>query len=238
VVSFSTGGVPELVRDGADGLVVEYKDTDALVSSLVGLAFSPDLRQQFGVSARERVCTSFDLKQISRQYEDLYMKVEEIEKGRHTAMDREIEIINKAMDSGNNRQAHDLLTRAIEQYPDSPDLSNLLVELDVRAGNLKGARETLLDLIRLWPTRHEFLSNLAILFWEDGDVESANKYFTDALRVSQFDRSIVLTYGEMLTGFGDFLKAKKLYEIYLKIDSSDLEIQTLFQETEKLSETA
>lgn len=54
-------GIPELIRDGVDGLLVAPSDIDGLVDSLRRLMDDPDLRTRLGRSGRERVCQRYDL---------------------------------------------------------------------------------------------------------------------------------------------------------------------------------
>jgi len=232
VVSFATGGVPEIIRDGIEGLVVETKDTDALISSLTGLAFSPDLREQFGKSARQRACEMFDIKKISKQYEELYLRIEEAEEQRHIKINREIEKIQGIIEGGELNKANELLANSVISYPDSPELIYMQAEANVKSGNIAKGKAILLDLVRLWPMNYVFLSNLALIYWEEGNYKIAEEYFIDALKSSQFNRSVILPYGQMLLDSGNINKARKLFETYLRINPFDHEILSLAKKTE------
>lgn len=54
-------GIPELIRNGVDGVLVAPSDDDALVEALAGLMDSAELRQQIGRSGRLRVRAEYDL---------------------------------------------------------------------------------------------------------------------------------------------------------------------------------
>jgi colanic acid/amylovoran biosynthesis glycosyltransferase len=60
-VSTNITGIPELIRDGIDGLLVPASDLDALVEALARLMDSSELRKQLGTSARIRVLEHYDL---------------------------------------------------------------------------------------------------------------------------------------------------------------------------------
>jgi starch synthase len=60
VVSTRTGAVPEVVVDGATGILVQSGDVAALTAALKRLAASPELRQEMGAAARRRACEMFD----------------------------------------------------------------------------------------------------------------------------------------------------------------------------------
>jgi glycosyltransferase involved in cell wall biosynthesis len=55
-------GIPELIRDGEDGLLVPPSDTDALVTALARLMDDAELRQRMAKSGRARVLEHYDLR--------------------------------------------------------------------------------------------------------------------------------------------------------------------------------
>ena len=54
-------GIPELIRDGVDGLLVAPSDLDGLVAALKSLIDDPELGRRLGASGRQRVIERFDL---------------------------------------------------------------------------------------------------------------------------------------------------------------------------------
>lgn len=54
-------GIPELIRDGVDGLLVTPSDTDELANALTALMDDPELRQDIARQGREKVLAEFDL---------------------------------------------------------------------------------------------------------------------------------------------------------------------------------
>ncbi len=59
VVATRMGGIPEQLRDGVDGLLVEAADELALAAALRVLADDPDLADRLGASARSRALSTF-----------------------------------------------------------------------------------------------------------------------------------------------------------------------------------
>jgi glycosyltransferase involved in cell wall biosynthesis len=55
-------GIPELIRDGVDGLLVAPGDVDALVEALTLLIENQGLRKRLGQSGRARVLEGYDLR--------------------------------------------------------------------------------------------------------------------------------------------------------------------------------
>ena len=62
-VSTSIAGIPELIRDGLDGLLVHASSADALASAILRLIEDPILRLTLGVAGRKRVCEQYNLRQ-------------------------------------------------------------------------------------------------------------------------------------------------------------------------------
>ena len=54
-------GIPELIRNGIDGLLVAPSDLDGLVDALKSLIDDPVLGQRLGASGRQRVVAGYDL---------------------------------------------------------------------------------------------------------------------------------------------------------------------------------
>jgi glycosyltransferase involved in cell wall biosynthesis len=75
VVAGAVGGIPEMVRDGRDGLLVAPDDADALAAALRRVLTDPALRVALGSAARERVRAEFDLDVVWRRIDELYGEV-------------------------------------------------------------------------------------------------------------------------------------------------------------------
>jgi len=71
-VSTSVGGVPEIVNDGEEALLVPSEDPDALGGACARVLRSPDLRQRLAAAARARVRREHDVTTMVGRYEDLY----------------------------------------------------------------------------------------------------------------------------------------------------------------------
>lgn len=71
VVASRVGGVPELVFEGENGLLVEPADIEALEDALRSLVSDPQLAARLGQNGAERV-RAFDWDSIARQYLDVY----------------------------------------------------------------------------------------------------------------------------------------------------------------------
>lgn len=72
IVGFATGGVPEIVRDGLDGLLVPTHDGAALTKSAAMLLQDADLRERMGQEAAASAAQRFNLELFARRYEKAY----------------------------------------------------------------------------------------------------------------------------------------------------------------------
>jgi len=79
VVATEVGGVPDVVRDGVDGFLVEPGDVDAMADRLVRLAADADLRRRMGeagsASVRERYSVERLLDDVDRLYRSLLARI-------------------------------------------------------------------------------------------------------------------------------------------------------------------
>ena len=72
VVATRVGGVPDVVRDGEDGFLVEAGDTDELADRLEQLARDPALRERMGKQGRERVLPRYAVDRLVQDVDELY----------------------------------------------------------------------------------------------------------------------------------------------------------------------
>jgi hypothetical protein len=72
VVGCDTGGVPEVVENGRDGLLVPPGDRDALASALTELMADDALRERMGTNGRERVLTHQHAMTMAATLEQVY----------------------------------------------------------------------------------------------------------------------------------------------------------------------
>jgi glycosyltransferase involved in cell wall biosynthesis len=70
VIATRTGGIPEIVTDGEDGLLVPPGDEIALAEAIDRLAFDPALRARLAAAGRRTVERAFSLSRCVRQHVD------------------------------------------------------------------------------------------------------------------------------------------------------------------------
>ena len=79
VVATRVGGVPDVVRDGVDGYLVEAGDVAGLAEALARLAADPELRDRMGAAGRERVLPRYAVERLIDDVDRLYRSLLEVE---------------------------------------------------------------------------------------------------------------------------------------------------------------
>jgi glycosyltransferase involved in cell wall biosynthesis len=72
VVATRVGGVPDVVRDGEDGFLVDTGDTEGLADRLAQLARDPALRRRMGDEGRTRVLPRYAVDRLVDDIDQLY----------------------------------------------------------------------------------------------------------------------------------------------------------------------
>jgi glycosyltransferase involved in cell wall biosynthesis len=72
VIVTPVGGIPEVVADGGQGLMVPVEDVDALAAALDMITRDVALRERLGASALARAHDEFSFEAMARRYEQVY----------------------------------------------------------------------------------------------------------------------------------------------------------------------
>ena len=75
VVATRVGGVPDVVREGVDGFLVDVGDVDGLAGRLAELARDPELRRRFGEAGREAVVPRYRVSRLLDDVDALYREL-------------------------------------------------------------------------------------------------------------------------------------------------------------------
>jgi L-malate glycosyltransferase len=75
IVATSAGGIPEVVTDGVNGLLVPPRDHDAMAAAIVRLLKDPALRQRMGDAGYSRVCDLFSADRMIEKTVHVYGRV-------------------------------------------------------------------------------------------------------------------------------------------------------------------
>ncbi len=77
VIAFDVGGIPEMIQDGTNGLLVRGNppDVEGLASAFVRYATEPSLRRAHGEAARRRAVEHFDSRAHAKRLQDELLRV-------------------------------------------------------------------------------------------------------------------------------------------------------------------
>lgn len=75
VIATRVGSVPEAVRDGETGLLVEKNDVTGLAEAIRTLRDQPELRHRFGQQGRAIAAANWTVEQMTAQYEALWQRL-------------------------------------------------------------------------------------------------------------------------------------------------------------------
>ena len=72
VVASAVGGIPEIIKNGENGILVESENSDAIAQTLLELIPSPEKCSKLGAAGKALVLEKFDAKIMAEQYEKVY----------------------------------------------------------------------------------------------------------------------------------------------------------------------
>ncbi|MFH1680682.1 MAG: N-acetyl-alpha-D-glucosaminyl L-malate synthase BshA [Candidatus Eisenbacteria bacterium] len=75
VVGYDGGGLPEVVRNGVDGLLAPLGDLERMIEMTLELLQNPARRREMSGAARARASDAFSTEKITTEYENLYRRV-------------------------------------------------------------------------------------------------------------------------------------------------------------------
>jgi L-malate glycosyltransferase len=78
VIGTNIGGIPEVIEHGKSGFICSLGNTDEAASYAIKMLKDENLQQKMGAAALQRAKTTFNKKDIVRQYEVIYERVLEI----------------------------------------------------------------------------------------------------------------------------------------------------------------
>lgn len=73
VIATSVGGIPEIIENGSNGILVPKEDSEAIFSSLVLLFENADLRERLGSNLRSTILNNFSIEKMTEETFELYL---------------------------------------------------------------------------------------------------------------------------------------------------------------------
>ena len=79
IVASKIGGIPDVVKDGENGLLVPPRDSEALADTIIYLLENEDIRKRMGKNGRDKVEDS-SWERIAEETEKIYMNLQNSKK--------------------------------------------------------------------------------------------------------------------------------------------------------------
>ncbi len=73
VIATSVGGIPEIIENGTNGILIPTEDSEVLFSSLMLLAGDGDLRKRLGTNLKSSIQADFSFSQMAKETLNLYL---------------------------------------------------------------------------------------------------------------------------------------------------------------------
>ncbi|MCB0007567.1 MAG: glycosyltransferase family 4 protein, partial [Anaerolineales bacterium] len=67
-----SGGIPGVIDDGQNGLLVPYGDSQALAQALTQLLNTPDFARQLGANGQQKLAATYRWEQVRTRLETSY----------------------------------------------------------------------------------------------------------------------------------------------------------------------
>jgi colanic acid/amylovoran biosynthesis glycosyltransferase len=80
VISSKISGIPELVEDGVNGILLPEKDAKAVADAIKLLLTDRDMRRRFSAEARRKVVKEFEIRDVAERIKELFIKYSKVER--------------------------------------------------------------------------------------------------------------------------------------------------------------
>jgi glycosyltransferase involved in cell wall biosynthesis len=90
IVASDVGGLPEVVRDGETGILVEDRNPDELARAILTLSQDHDLRNRLGRGARARALEAPGWNDVATRWADLYERIARPRNALHGGLDQSL----------------------------------------------------------------------------------------------------------------------------------------------------
>lgn len=74
-IATRVSGVPDVIEEGVDGIIIDYGDEEALRKAIHELTSSSVLRKQFGENALRKILQQYDITVVAKNFETLFREV-------------------------------------------------------------------------------------------------------------------------------------------------------------------
>ena len=80
VISSGISGIPELVEDGVNGILLPEKDAVAVADAIKTLLTDRDMRRRFSAEARRMVVERFEIRDVAGRLKELFVNYSKVKR--------------------------------------------------------------------------------------------------------------------------------------------------------------
>lgn len=144
--------------------------------------------------------------------------------------------------SGDKKAAERAFLQLLDAHPDNAAALNYLGYMWADAGvNLDRAADMLTRAVGQEPRNGAYVDSLGWVYFQQGKLDLAEKYLTDATRLLPRDSTVHEHLGDVLARRGDYVRALSLYRVALTLDpepKDEAKLRSKIADLEKQSQTA
>ena len=138
---------------------------------------------------------------------------------------------------GKKEQAEKVFLTILEGEPDHAATLNYLGYMWAESGtNLERAAEMLNRAVNQEPRNGAYVDSLGWVYFQQGKLDLAEKYLTDATRLLPRDATVHEHLGDVFARRGDYTKALSLYRVALTLDpdpKDEMKLRTKIEQAER-----
>ncbi len=233
VVTFDTGGLPDIAEHKKTGFLAELRNTDSLAEG-INWVLNLENPEEVSEQCRKKAIRDFEMKKQTGKYLEKYTRDHSIlvkEKVKEKDLQQLSHIIPELKDLLKYKR-HEVISWAIKgllaKFPDYPELLELQAEVEFLRGNKVEASKFYKNLVTLFPYNSNVFEKAAVVLWETGKVFEALKYFQKVLIKNPGLVSSIINFAESFSALGLFEQMKNLYFSYLAIHPKDNTVRNLY----------
>jgi glycosyltransferase involved in cell wall biosynthesis len=76
------GGIPEIIKDRFNGLIIPDKNSEMLAKAIKELITDKDLSEKLGENARHFIIENYSIEAVNKKWETLYLSILREKKGK------------------------------------------------------------------------------------------------------------------------------------------------------------
>ncbi len=155
----------------------------------------------------------------NEQYSDALALLKDALKAKPDEVDLQFELGSAYERAGNKAEAEKVFQQILEKHPDNTQTLNYLGYMWAESGvNLERAQSMLQKAVAAEPRNGAYIDSLGWVYYQQGKLDLAEKFLTDAARLLPRDATVHEHLGDVVAKRGDAARALEIYRAALKLE--------------------